>query len=250
MIPDQFYWILMKREIRIRPLDLNVDSLQKLVIFHRNLFEELPFSKYLIYFDENFDDYLFKTISTNDNAFYVIYHREILSGFIHFKLMNDRIFLNNFYTEKSIRGGGIGKLFLKECLSSFVNQLDFIELDVFDSNRKVVEWYSRIGLKITYTKNWYFYRIKAISNNVNFEIKADSNGFLGINSNNKKVATVINDNLFLHDIDGINSFINENQNLLSNLELESTKDFLILEKKLLDKSFRMLGEISSVFENL
>jgi len=72
------------------------------------------------------------------------------------KLASNSVFLNYICTHENRRGEGLGKLLLKEAVNEGLKyEKTRMELDVFNHNALVKEWYEKLGFALQYQTNWW-----------------------------------------------------------------------------------------------
>ena len=195
--------------------DIRSDSdIISLVEFHKQIYAGTNLHNCLIYYDSNFYFFLKQTISTEDNAIFILRMNEKTVGFIHFKIHQDELFWNNVFLDKSVRGKGVGKYFLKEALEAVdFQKFQSFSLDVLASKVKALSWYRKMGMAEAKRFHWYqlankrFDKKAGESGNQLVRMK-DKNGFDSLFGGDSKIGTVINsENLILHN-DGFWEMIN------------------------------------------
>lgn len=247
---------MMKEVIQITRYEKVDDDFNTIINLHKLISKGTTVDGHLIYFDTNFP-FFFKNVIRNKttNFVSVLKINNVLSGFIHFKLFEDTIFLNNICLNESCQGKGIGKHFLKESLNlSYDGSQKIFELDVFLSNHKALKWYLSLGLEIQKKSTWK--SIARDSNKLNIEnisdiyFLKDNNGFDSIYSENNKVATIVNNRTILvHDLLILERISSQTYTIITNQDVKelsvSHYQFIVLEI-----SARMNGKIKDVFNNL
>lgn len=240
----------MKDKIEIIEYKKVDADFNEIIRLHQLIFEESDFENKLIYFDSNFSIFFKDVISDHiQNRLTILKVNDSLAGFIHFKIMDDILFLNNICLDTRFRGYGLGNRFLKESID-FCKDLDIAHfmLDVFSDNKKALQWYEKLGLKIISETKW----IQLVSPIVNRNdtllsyYKNDDKGFKSIYVNQIKIATVINNkNLIINNPDYVNCInLEEFENSITTHNIDG---FLTTE---LDRSYRMKGLLKNVIKNL
>lgn len=170
---------------------------------------------YLIYSDPNYYYFLTQIVNKQlGNFFYIAKDSLQVLGFVHLKVDNENLFLNNIAICENQRKMGLGRKLLDFAIKDLLTyyNLAFFSLDVFNSNQKALNWYERMGLRITNQKYWYDATNLFISSDqrenvltAQFERLRDENGFEGIYVNNSRLATIIdNTTLIFRDFKGVN----------------------------------------------
>lgn len=227
---------------------------RELATIHTKIFDPSPLRGHLIYYDRNFALYLQDLLQKSDKDFFFGYYNDSsLKGFVHLKEIGDSIFLNNFFVDPDIRGKGEGKRFLFETLSEIANLIPkkYFELDVFDSNSKVKDWYKNIGMNEVGRRYWY--KDQDITNDHKkkeefvFRNK-DQNGFISYFLGNKKIATEVNSTTILvHGIEYIDFF----RSFVAKTIIIICREFLEIEEfELVDISIRMRAPLDVALNNL
>lgn len=243
---------MMKETIEVFKYDKIDSDYNSLIRLHQSISENTGLNKHLIYFDPNFPVYFKNIIEQSQNDFISVIKidREI-AGFIHLKISEETVFLNNICLNNKNRGKGRGKLFLRESLALLPQtHPKYFGLDVFLSNAPAVSWYRSLGLKIVSKSNWVallndnLKKYNHPSNEIIF--KRDENGFSSVFVNDHKIGTIVNKTtLLIHDLSYIDLIpLNNFENVITN---QVTSD--LNEKynfKQLDTSVRMNG----LYENL
>lgn len=247
---------MMKEKIEIlryNKLDRNLASLIEL---HKLISKNNKLHNHLIYFDSNFPFYFKKIILDQGfNYIFILKIKGTLEGVIHFKILNDVIFLNNICLSENYQGKGFGKIFLCESLN-LLNKTDFkyFALDVFLSNQPAFLWYKKLGLEVNESTKWK--QIFLINNHENDQlpdemiIKKDLNGFNSLFFKDLKIATIVNNTtMVLHNLTYIKQMPLNNYILISNQNTEflENEKFEILD---LDTSVRMVCPMKTFLNNL
>jgi len=245
----------MKENIQItryKELDENFNSIIEL---HKLISKSTNLDGHLIYFDPNFILFFENLIKNSNTDFiYVLKINSILSGFIHLKLFENTIFLNNICLNESCQGKGIGRQFLNESLRLvYDGSQEIFELDVFLSNVKALKWYLSLDLKIQKRSSWTQI-VKDAHNEIHDFISIlsflkDSNGFNSVFNDDIKVATIVNNTtILIHDLLFVEK-IPSQYTIITNQDIKKIKrghyQFIDLEI-----SARMKGRVKDVFDNL
>ena len=242
----------MKEIIEVFKYDKIDSDYNTLIQLHQSISEYSGLNKHLIYFDPNFPIY-FKNIieqSQNDLISVLKIDKEF-AGFIHLKISDEIVFLNNICLNSKFRGKGHGKLFLRESLALLPQPHPiYFGLDVFLSNDRAVSWYRSLGLEIVNKSNWKSLLSSDLNNikqrNIVITFNKDLNGFNGIYVNDNKIGTIVNKTtLLIHDLSYIDLIpLNDFENVVTN---QDTNDFNeIYHFQQLETSARM----NCLFENV
>lgn len=245
---------MKKENIRTRQFDTTRDSFTRLVEMHRLIFEGNNLQNKLVYFTHNFLEYLKSAVKSNLNDFYLLEVDGIVEGFIHYRTQDKFVFVNNLYVSKNARGNGVGGFFFKKTLQKF-ERYDETVLEVFLSNSNVVDWYYRMGFKEIARKSWYEFHLLPEINHVNgnFINQKDENGFESIFYENKKVATIVNNYLLVHDRIAFTDEMFSKYRVITNLELGDTTQIWkdqygpIVQ---LDQTLRLKGKTKDILHYL
>lgn len=247
---------MMKDKIEILKYDRIDSDFNSIIQLHQSISENSSLNKYLIYFDSNFPLYFKKIIEqSQSDLIYIIKTNNEISGFIHFKVLNDTIFLNNICLNDNNQGKGLGKIFLKKSLDLLPDaDLKYFALDVFLSNDRALFWYQSLGLNIISKSNWQ----KMLNNSIKeykpldiaIILKKDINGFDSIFIKENKIATIVNKTtLLIHDLFQMEMIpLSTYENIITNQDtgnLNEKYEFLQLET-----SVRMKGSFKNVFDKL
>ena len=246
----------MKEKLEIIRYNEADENLTVLIDLHKLISKYNKLNNHLIYYDANFPVYFEKLVGDSQSNYVFIFKLNgIIEGFIHFKIFNNTIFLNNICLTKNCQGKGFGKIFLNESLN-FINNTDYkhFELDVFISNLPALLWYKNLGLEVTKSTMWkqlspvnYQKNIK-LSDELMF--KKDLNEFNSLFFKDQKIATIINNSTMLfHDLTFINKIPLNNYTLITNQSTEfiDTSHFEIID---LETSVRMKCPIKIYLNNL
>jgi ribosomal protein S18 acetylase RimI-like enzyme len=249
----------MKKEkieiLRYNKVDENLDELIRLTKLISK-YNGVNLQQHLIFFDSNYPSYLRKVIENSDlDYLYILMINDNLEGFIHFKIINDTLFFNNFCMSENYQGKGLGKMFLVKCLNLMnIDNFKYLAKDVFMSNQPAFLWYIKIGLEVTQNSNWN--KIVLVKNQKNYKLpeemifKKDLNGFNSLFFKNNKIATLINDStMILHDLTHIKQMPLKNYIIITNQNTEflEKENFEIIE---LETSARMICPIKKLYNNL
>lgn len=249
---------MMKEKIEIqryKKVDKNIDELielNKLI----SKYNGVKLYNHLIYFDTNYRAYLEKVIEHSENDYiFTLMLNDNLEGFIHFKVIKDTLFFNNFCMSENYVGKGIGKMFLIKSLN-LMNLSDFkyFAKDVFRSNKPAFLWYLKLGLEVTKSSIWSQLSVINVQkkNTLSDEMifKKDLNGFNSLFFKNYKIATIINNlTMLLHDLTSIDKVPLHNYTLITNQDTKclDISDFEIID---LETSVRMVCPISVYLNKL
>lgn len=246
----------MKREevqvVRYESVDGDFDSI---IDFHKLISKGTNLEGHLIYFDENFILFFKNIIKNKESNFVsVLKINNVVSGFIHFKLFENTVFLNNICLKQSCQGEGIGKYFLKESLNLvYDGSQEKFELDVFLSNQKALKWYIKLGLEIQRKSNWIkivkgSHKLKTENLSQTYFLQ-DNNGFDSIFFRNAKIATIVNKRtIIIHDVTFLEKISIEKYDTVITSQDVSKFKFDDYEFILLETSARMNGRIKDVFD--
>jgi ribosomal protein S18 acetylase RimI-like enzyme len=246
---------MKKEKIEIQRYNKVDENLAVLIELHKLISKNNMLNNHLIYFDTNFPSYLEKVIEYSENDYiFTLMINDNLEGFLHFKIFNDIIFLNNICLSENYQGKGFGKIFLFESLNLF-NKTDFkyFTLDVFMSNQPAFLWYIKLGLEVTKSNIWK--RLLPINRNNNklsdkMIFNKDINGFNSLFFNDVKIATIVkNTTMLLHDLTYIKQMPLNNYILITNQDTEFLENgnFEIID---LDTSVRMVCPMKTFLKNL
>ncbi|ESU71331.1 acetyltransferase [Geobacillus thermopakistaniensis] len=98
-----------------------------------------------------------------------------LAGFTEWRILNDCVFLNNIYVSKAFRGRGIGEGLISEYMFPLLKQFNKnkVSLDVFDFNKKAIDWYRRLGFIEEKKSHWFLSElpIKNMNEPLNFIVE-------------------------------------------------------------------------------
>jgi len=244
---------MTKENIEILPYNKIDENFAKLIELHQLISKHNKLTNHLIYYDTNFPLYFEKIVINSNDLVFTLKLNGILDGFIHFKLFNDTIFLNNICLSENCQGKGLGKTFLKESLN-LLNLADFnhFALDVFTSNQVAFSWYKNLGLEESKSMIWKQILPKnhKLKKNSEITFKKDLNNFNSLFYKDDKIATLINNStMLIHDLTFINQITPNNYMLITNqntqLLTESNYELINLEN-----SKRLEGKLSTVLNKL
>lgn len=247
---------MRKEKIEIRRYNKVDENLDKLIELNKLIskYNGVKLYNHLIYFDSNYPSYLEKVIEYSEYDYiFTLMINDNLEGFIHFKVIDDTLFFNNFCMSEDCRGKGLGKIFLIKCLN-LMNLADFEYLakDVFLSAQSAYLWYIKLDLKVTKSTMW---KQLILINNINdtfdeMVFKKDFNGFNSLFFNDLKIATIVNNTtMLLHDLTYIKKMPLNNYILITNQDTEFLENgnFKIID---LDTSVRMVCPMKTFLNNL
>ena len=247
---------MRKEKIEIRRYNKVDENLDKLIELNKLIskYNGVKLYNHLIYFDSNFPSYLEKVIEYSEYDYiFTLMINDNLEGFIHFKIMNNTLFFNNFCMSENYQGKGFGKMFLIKSLN-LMNLPDFNYLakDVFMSNQPAFLWYIKLGLEVTKSTMWK--KLSLINNNIDtideMTFKKDLNGFHSLFFNDVKIATIVkNTTMLLHDLTYIKQMPLNNYILITNQDTEFLENGN-LEIIDLDTSVRMVCPMKTFLNNL
>lgn len=247
----------MKKEkieiLRYNKVDENLDKLIELTKLITK-YNGVTLYNHLIFFDSNYSSYLTNVIEHSEiDYIFTLMINDNLEGFIHFKVIDDTLFFNNFCMSEDCRGKGLGKIFLIKCLN-LMNLADFEYLakDVFLSAQSAYLWYIKLDLKVTKSTMWrQLILLNRSDINCNEMVfKKDLNGFNSLFFNDLKIATIVNNTtMLLHDLTYIKQMPLNNYILITNQDTQVLENgiFEILD---LDTSVRMICPMKTFLHNL
>lgn len=228
----------------------NKDNILLLCEMHKAISKNNNLKDILIYYDKIFFDYLLKIINDTDQYFYGVFVKNKLVGFIHFKIYNNTLFLNNIFLNEKFRGGGRGSLFLKTVIENFKESFDKFSLDVVISNDVIYNWYLRLGLKPVTKSKWVkiLKTERIITNDICLIFKKDVNQFNSVFFKDLKIATVVSKNkLIIHHIEFLDELFKLDYELYTHL---SAEEILLLDSVLLEETVRMEGDFKEFLKKL
>lgn len=247
----------MKKEkieiLRYNKVDENLDKLIELTKLITK-YNGVTLYNHLIFFDSNYSSYLTNVIENSEiDYIFTLMINDNLEGFIHFKVIDDTLFFNNFCMSEDCRGKGLGKMFLIKCLNLMnLTDFEYLAKDVFLSAQSAYLWYIKLDLKVTKSTMWrQLILLNRSDINCNEMVfKKDLNGFNSLFFNDLKIATIVNNTtMLLHDLTYIK------QMPLNNYILITNQDTQVLEHGIfdivdLDTSVRMRCPMKTFLHNL
>lgn len=247
---------MTKENIQITRYETVDDDLNSIICLHKLISKDSNLNEHLIYFDTNFKFYFRNVIcNISTDYIYIIKIDNVLNGFIHFKIFENTIFLNNICLSKFCQGKGIGTFFLYNSIKlTFNENLINFELDVFVSNIKALKWYKKLGLRTVKKTIWM--KISKKNHQLDFEnsediyFSKDSNGFDSIFYKTNKIATIINNKtIIIHNLNYIDKIPSQLYILITNQDVTqlSKTHYKCSE---LETSTRMVGSLKEVLHNL
>ena len=248
----------MKEKTEILRYNKVDENLGKLVELNKLIskYNGIKLYNHLIYFDSNFPSYITKVIEEFENDYiFVLMINDGLEGFIHFKIINDTLFFNNFCMSENYQGKGFGKTFLIKSLNLMnLTDFKFLAKDVFMSNEPAFLWYIKLGLEVTKSTKWKQLTVINSQNNnktsVEMTFKEDLNGFNSLFYKENKIATIINNStMLIHDLTDITKMPLNYYTLITNQNTKNLEkaNFEILD---LDTSVRMICPMNTFLNNL
>ena len=242
----------MKETIEVFRYDKIDSDYNSLIRLHQSISEFSGLYKHLIYFDPNFPVYFKNIIEQSPNDLItVIRINKKIAGFIHLKISEETVFLNNICLNTKNRGKGRGKLFLRESLDLLPQtHPKCFGLDVLLSNPGAVSWYRSLGLEIVSKSIWMellSYNLSNYNLGANEIIfKKDDNCFSSVFVNDHKIGTIINKTtLLIHDLSYIDLIpLNNFENVITNQDIKDLNETYNFQQ--LETSARMKG----LFENM
>lgn len=247
---------MMSDVIQITRYDRVDDDFNAIVELHKLISKGTNLYGHLIYFDANFP-FFFRHVIANKTAdfIYLLKINNAVSGFIHLKMFENTIFLNNICLNETCQGKGIGSYFLNETLKLvFDGSQENFELDVFLSNQKALRWYLSLGLEINKKSTWVKItsapRQLDIENTPDMHSLKDNNGFDSISYRNNKVATIINNaTMLIHDMAVFEIIPKQASTIITNQSVKEL-DAGYYQFITLETAARMSGRIQDVFNTL
>jgi len=236
-----------------------IDSdLNEIILLHKLIFKSSSLNEKLIYFDSNFPSFFQKLVlNSRENVVTILKVDNQLAGFIHFKILDNAVFLNNICIHDKFQDIGLGKFFLKESLVLVPDKkIEYFMLDVFSSNQRALRWYERLGLLRISENSWKILLNANYDNNdfakfdVDVDVDVDVNGFMSLFINKIKVATVINGKtIIVNDLSSFESIpLGDFNSVITKEDISSLyREYEFYE---LEKSFRMSGFLKNVKEML
>lgn len=249
---------MKKEKIEILRYNKADKNLGKLIELNKLIskYNGVKLYNHLIYFDSNFPSYIEKVIENSEyDYFFTLMINDNLESFIHFKVINDTLFFNNFCMSENYQGKGFGKMFLIKSLNMMnLKDFNYLAKDVFMSNQPAFLWYIKLGLEVTKSTKWK--QLSLINKNKNNKLsdkmifKKDLNGFDSLFFNDLKIATIVNNTtMLLHDLTYIKQMPLNNYILITNQDTEFLENgnFEIID---LDTSVRMVCPMKTFLNNL
>lgn len=232
-------------------------QLESIIKLHQLILKGTLLENKNIYYDSNYEKFLTKAFKLPNNHFFVVEKNSIIKGFAHFKIIDDFIFLNNIAICEDVNNSGLGKKLLfysyKNVISQY-NQINSFKLDVFQSNKKALNWYKTMGFEEENRHDWYQLNSKLnVSGSNNYVIVSDQNGFLGLYDGKVKFGTIVNNNLILHQSDYIykidsktfDSVLTNDNSFLNNALFKDDS----INHDLADSSIRMKISVKNLNQN-
>jgi len=247
----------MKEQIEFKKFNNEVSSLAKLIGLHRSVYQNTFFKNRLIYFDVKYYDFLKKLVIDKYHFFYVIEVNSSIIGFAHLRLIDDFLFLNNISVSNEYSGRGLGSKLLSFSIqeaSKCIKNVSVLKLDVLRSNHRAFSWYKKLGFMEEKITTWYQFNGVFFKEKLNYSLKPCENGFSSLFFNTTKIATIINNNLILHDSNHIfyidltqfQSAITNDDSFKTNFLFEGA----LLKFDTIDNSIRMSVKLKKIIKNL
>ncbi|GEM_PF-4215119 len=245
----------MKEKIEIIKYTKIDENLDNIIFLHRNISKMNKLHNNLIYFDDNFPNFITKNIRYSQNdLFFVLKSNDYLEGFLHFKKLENEIFLNNISLSQNVSHQGLGKILLRKSLElTNLEGIKFFGLDVLDSNQFAYNWYKKLGLKVINNSQWIsITRKNSITpTKYNLNYKKDCNGFSSIYYDENKIGTIINNRtLIINNLGYIQYLPIENFFTIAKIDLEEKYDLSNYDNLVLEKNYRMRGDINIVLSQI
>lgn len=247
----------MKNEkIEILPYTKVDENLHKLIELTKLIskYNGVKLYNHLIYFDSNYASYLEKVIEDSECDFiFILMINDNLEGFIHFKVINETLFFNNFCIGEDYKGKGFGKMFLIKSLNLMsLAEFKYLAKDVFMSAQSAYLWYIKLDLKVTKSTIWkQLLLINKTADTVDSMVfRQDPNGFNSLYNNDMKIATIVNHTtMLIHNLTYIQLMPLNNYVLITNQDTEFLENgnFEIID---LDTSVRMVCPMKTFLNNL
>lgn len=189
----------------------------KIVNLLRNCYGQ-EITKYLIYTDDNYLNYL-KKISLDKRNNWIFYFLESETcnfvGFTIFKKVDGNIFLNHLVLDKAFQKKGLGKelffLSLKKLESSHPKgYFKYLELEAFASNSYINKFYRDLEMDFCGSKNWYQLAVPNFTNTGDdycqrkYNLISDENNFSQLIHNELTIGTFINNKYLRLNTEKIN----------------------------------------------
>lgn len=92
----------------------------------------------------------------SDTVYYVALKNEVVVGFVQFArdVINSKLYLAYICIAAEFHRQNIGKKLINYAIKSESRDISMIALDVFSENARALKWYSRLGFKEVYRKQW------------------------------------------------------------------------------------------------
>jgi len=161
-------------------------------------------SNFFIYRDPNYKPYLCRIIDRPD--VYVFYICDSLSnnlrGFVFFEVEKNVVYLRNIIVDHHFSQYNIGSMIFYGSLNIIKNErddVDMLYLDAFAKNSGAINWYLRIGMKISRYLYWYditdlFERSSIDSDDIDkyfsTQFIVDANGFKQVVYNDQEIGSL------------------------------------------------------------
>ena len=240
-----------KEEIQFKKIANTEKNIDSLIDLHKLIYDNTSFENRLIFYDDAFAGYLKSIVieGSQNNWWYGLFDEDNLVGFIHLRLINSFLFLNNISVHPDYSGQGLGRSLLYNALSELksLSPIEF-ELDVFSKNLKAKSWYDKLGFKQIKKKYWYNIVDEldsSLQNHMGLSEAKDENGFDSLFIDSSKIATVVGGKtLILHDLSYLSRIykgLYENIVYISEIKIENRPEF-----KLIDTSLRMRTFLNEV----
>lgn len=239
----------MKEKVQVCKYENSDSDYDEIIRLHKLIFKNTALDNKLIYFDAHFEVFFKNVIlDSKHNALTVLKIDDKIAGFIHFKIIEDTLFLNNICIDSGKQGSGLGKYFLKESLNYYKDsEMKNFILDVFSKNVKALQWYEKLGLKIISETKWtQILHSQETQFTSDTYLKNDENGFKSVYADAIKIATVVNDkNLVIHKMDYAKQIaLADFDTVITNQNADG------FQTVLLDNSYRMKELLKNVIKNL
>jgi ribosomal protein S18 acetylase RimI-like enzyme len=169
-------------------------------------------SEYFIYRDKSYMPYFTKSLADKRDFAYVVFNSSdnALIGYAQVKPLISSIFLNNIIIRPEFRGHNIASKLLSYIIKNFdkgPNNIQTFSLDVFERNSKVLNWYQRLGMKVSGVRYWYdlfdvYNSEKALptlyaNEKRDISVIQDENGFQQVYSHQVHIGTLVANNTLL-----------------------------------------------------
>lgn len=237
---------MKKENIEVVQYSKEDSDYEFLLELHKLIFIDGNLEDVLIYFDPSFKNYFKKVLQDSSNFVAVIKVEGCMAGFVHYKFIGDVLFLNNICISAMYQGKGLGSYLLRESLKLIVPTFDYLELDVFSNNANAITWYSKLGLSVSNKSKWYKWsRWDKVEVASSFIEKNDDNGFCSVYDDNRKIGTIVNQNLIVHDYNLLGKIL---KHCYYNIFINSDK-FIEFERQgftIIEESMRMRGDLNTI----